>query len=111
MGNKNFFMIKDIELESLGEGVKRRVLAYNENLMCVEVHFEKGSVGAVHTHPHEQISYVVSGKFEFNIDGEKVIIQKGDSTYKQPNIPHGVLCLEDGILLDVFTPYREEFVK
>ena len=79
--------------------------------MCVEVHFEKGAIGEVHSHPHEQITYVLSGKFEFNIDGKKVVIVRGDSTFKQPDIPHGVVCLEEGVLLDVFTPCRKDFIK
>lgn len=54
-----------------GPGVVRRVLAYSKDLMCVENTFEEGAVGSLHHHPHTQITYVVSGEFEFNIDGEK----------------------------------------
>jgi quercetin dioxygenase-like cupin family protein len=107
---RNYFLNDDIKLEYADKGVERKVLAYNKNLMCVEVHFEKGAVGAVHTHPHEQITYVLSGKFEFNVDGEKVLLQKGDSAYKQPNIPHGAVCIEKGVLLDIFTPCRKDFL-
>jgi len=107
---KNFFIGSECQLEDLGNGIKRKVLSYNDNIMCVEVFFEKGAVGEVHTHPHEQITYVLSGKFEFIIDGKKVIIEKGDSTYKQPNIPHGTVCLEKGVLLDIFTPCRKDFI-
>ncbi|MEX1377503.1 MAG: cupin domain-containing protein [Eubacteriales bacterium] len=107
---KNFFLSRDCDLEDLGEGVKRKVLSYNDNMMCVEVHFEKGAEGKIHSHPHEQITYVLSGKFEFNIDGNKVIIESGDSTYQQPDIPHGVVCIEEGILLDIFTPCRKDFI-
>ena len=107
---KNYFIGKDIKVETVGEGIKRKVVAYNENVMCVEVHFKKGAIGAVHTHPHEQISYTLSGKFEFNVDGKKVVLETGDSTFTQPDIPHGVVCLEEGILLDFFTPCRKDFL-
>lgn len=101
----------DIKLENLGEGVTRKVLACNGSLMSVEVSFRKGSIGSVHTHPHEQISVVLCGEFEYNEDGKKSIIKKGDSYYVPAGIPHGVKALEDGVLLDIFTPIREDFLK
>lgn len=107
---KNYFLGKDIKIEDVHEGVSRKIVAYNDNLMAVEVYFEKGGIGPIHTHPHEQITYVLSGKFEFNIDGNKVVIESGDSTFKQPNIPHGAVCLEKGVLLDIFTPCRKDFI-
>ena len=100
----------DITLTNLGGGVARKVLAYDEDLMSVEVHFEKGAVGAMHTHPHTQISYVLEGKFEATIDGELRIISKGDTYITKPNAPHGVTCLEAGTLLDIFTPMRRDFI-
>ena len=102
---------KDVTKTELGGGVSRKILAQDTDMMAVEVHFDKGAVGAVHTHPHVQISYVLEGKFEFELDGKKTIIGKGDSYYTHPNVPHGVVCLEAGVLLDVFTPRREDFLK
>jgi quercetin dioxygenase-like cupin family protein len=108
---KNYFYNADVPLEDLGNGIKRKVLAYHENLMAVEVYFEKGAEGAMHSHPHEQITYVLKGKFECNFDGKKQIVEPGDSTFAQANVLHGVICLEEGILLDIFTPHREEFIQ
>ena len=105
-----FVLNNDIELKELSGGVSRKVLAYNEDLMSVEVRFEKGAVGTMHTHPHTQISYVLEGKFEATIDGETMVIAKGDTYITPPNAPHGVTCLEAGVLLDVFTPMRKDFV-
>ena len=107
---QNYFLGKDNELTDLGNGLKRRVTAYNENLMCVEVHFEEGAVGALHSHPHEQITYIISGEFEFNIGGKKKRLTAGDSTFKQPDIEHGAVCLKKGVLLDIFTPSRKDFL-
>lgn len=101
----------DIPYTEFGGGVKRKVLAYGEELMGVEVVFEKGAVGAMHTHPHVQISYVLEGKFEANIGGEVQIIEKGDTYITEPDVPHGVKCLEAGALLDVFTPMRADFLQ
>lgn len=100
----------DIELENCAPGVKRKILAYTDELMCVENHFEKGAVGSLHQHPHTQITYVVSGAFEFEIAGEKKVVKAGDSMLKKDSIEHGCVCLEEGILLDIFNPMREEFV-
>ena len=93
-----------------GNGVIRRVLAYSKDLMCVENTFKKGAVGKLHHHPHTQITYVVSGCFEFEIEGVKKQVHPGDTMLKTANVEHGCVCLEDGILLDIFTPMREDFV-
>ena len=102
---------KDIAFQSAGKNVTRKILAHDGKMLCAEVHFVKGSVGAPHSHPHEQIGYVVSGTFELTIEGEKTVITAGDSYYTEPNAVHGVVALSDGILLDVFTPQREDFLK
>ena len=100
----------DVPLKDLGGGVSRRVLAYQDGLMIVEVNFEKGGVGTVHTHPHLQNTYVKSGKFRFTIDGKDVEVAAGDTIAFPADIPHGTLCLEAGTLLDIFAPMREDFV-
>ena len=105
-----FVFSKDKELTDLGGGVSRRVLSYADELMSVEVHFEKGAVGAMHTHTHSQISYVIEGRFLATLGNEERMIEKGDTYYTDPNLPHGVVCLEKGILLDIFTPKRDDFL-
>ncbi len=106
-----FVFNDDVKLTDLGGGTSRKILAYNDELMSVEVRFEKGAVGAIHKHPHVQISYVLEGKFEANIGGDIRIISKGDTYITEPNVEHGVTCLEAGALLDIFTPKRTDFLK
>jgi quercetin dioxygenase-like cupin family protein len=96
--------------QNVGEGVVRKVLSYSDNLMCCELKFKKGSIGALHSHPHEQIGYVISGSFEYEEEGSKVVVKAGDSYYVAPNILHGVVALEDSVLLDIFAPKREDFL-
>ena len=91
-------------------GLVRKHLATGGSLMAVEVHFEQGAVGAVHQHPHEQLTYVLSGRFEFQENDQITILEPGDSVYVGPNIPHGAVALEAGVLLDLFTPQREDFL-
>ncbi len=111
MKNERWIFYKDAKEENAGNGVIRKVLAYSDDLMCVENTFQKGAIGSLHSHPNTQITYVVSGKFEFEIDGVKKIVQKGDTMLKKDGVIHGCVCLEDGILLDIFTPYRKDFVN
>lgn len=101
---------ENIDAEVCGKGVERKILAYADEMMCVENHFKKGAIGALHHHPHTQITYVVSGQFEFMIGGEKKIVNPGDALLKRNGIEHGCVCLKEGILLDIFNPMREEFV-
>ena len=106
-----FVFNSEKKLEILGGGLSRKILSYNEKMMSVEVRFEKGAVGSRHSHPHVQISYVLEGKFEATINGETTVISKGDTYITPPDAPHGVVCLEAGALLDIFTPMRKDFLK
>ena len=94
----------------ISNGVEKRVLAYSKDAMAVENRFAKGAVGALHHHPHTQVTYVASGRFEFTIGDEKKIVSAGDTLLKTDGIEHGCVCLEEGVLVDFFTPYREDFV-
>ncbi len=105
-----FVFNQDVVLEDLGDGIKRKVLAHSDNIMTVEVHFEEGAIGTMHNHPHEQLTYVLSGEFEFTIGDETKIVKAGDTMYKKPEIMHGCRCLKAGILIDNFTPMRRDFV-
>ena len=103
---------KNIPLQELVGKAKRKILSYSDNLMLVELQFEKGGFGAMHSHPHEQIGYVISGKIIYHEDGcEDRELTAGDSYYVAPNVSHGIDVLEDSKLLDIFTPLREDFIK
>jgi len=100
----------DSRLKELGGGVSRKVLAHSEGLMTVEVRFEAGAVGAVHSHPHWQNTYVLGGRFRFTVGGEAVEVGPGDTLAFPEDVPHGTECLEAGALLDVFSPARADFL-
>jgi quercetin dioxygenase-like cupin family protein len=97
--------------EEVEEGIHRKVMAYDKQLMLVKVSFEPGKVGALHQHHHTQITQVESGIFEIEIDGARKILKKGDAYYVPPDTMHGAKCIEAGILIDVFSPMREDFVQ
>ena len=101
----------DCTLEDLGGGVRRKMLIHGGKMMATEVYFEKGAVGVLHSHPHEQIGYVLYGSFELEEEGVKSILKKGDAYYVAPHKVHGVVALEESALLDIFTPHREDFLS
>ncbi|WP_316805147.1 cupin domain-containing protein [Pedobacter nototheniae] len=111
LDNKALIADNDIDWEVLGAGVKRKIMAYDERLMLVKVDFEKGAVGVIHQHPHLQMSYVAEGSFEVSMADEKKILHKGDVFFARSNVFHGVVCLEAGLLIDIFNPHREDFLK
>lgn len=98
--------------QKAGDGVSRKILSHGGGLMMVEVSFEKGAIGEVHQHLHEQISYILKGSFQFELAGKMQKVKTGDSIYVPSNILHGVQALEEGsVILDVFTPQRQDFLK
>lgn len=111
MKSDNFLYEDKVIWENPSPGVERQIMGYNEHIMTVKVKFEKGAAGTPHTHPHAQTTYVASGVFEFTVDGETNIVKKGDGILMEPDVLHGCICLEAGILIDTFTPMRKDFLK
>ena len=101
----------DVQWKELGGGVRRRILAYNPDIMTVEVGFDEGGIGADHSHPHAQITYVISGEYSYHIEGEARIMRAGDSIAVEGGKVHRLTCIKAGRLLDVFSPMREDFVR
>ncbi len=108
--NQRWVPCEQVTEQNAGEGVIRKVLAHCDEMMCVENVFETGAVGALHSHPHTQITYVLEGEFEFTIDGETRMVKKGDTLLKQNGVVHGCKCTTKGKLLDIFNPLREDFI-
>lgn len=105
-------LVADNELpwEIVDEKIKRKIMSFNKDLMLVKVAFIKGGVGATHKHPHLQISYIASGVFEITINNETRTLKEGDVYFVPADVLHGAVCLEDGVLVDVFNPMREDFI-
>lgn len=110
-GTKIFICDDAVSWEQIDTGVSRKIMAYDDKLMLVKVAFETGAVGSLHHHYHSQITYIESGSFEIEINGEMQILKKGDTFYIPPNTSHQVTCLDAGVLIDAFSPMREDFFK
>jgi quercetin dioxygenase-like cupin family protein len=100
-----------VQWEEVDKGVRRSILAFDPTLMVVKVKFEKEAIGALHQHVHVQISYVESGVFEVEIEGVKTTLEQGDTFFVPSNLWHGVVCKQAGVLIDSFSPMRQDFIK
>ncbi len=107
---KKYFLYYETEAKILNPLLERRVLAHTEDMMMVELSAKSSAVIQAHQHVHTQMTYILDGVFEFDIDNEKKILKKGDTIFIESNMMHSALCLEEGKLLDVFTPARKDFL-
>ena len=110
MKNDAFTFFDQIPFQDLGGGVRRKILAYCDEIMQAYLEFDTGAVGAMHSHPHIQLTHILEGEFEFTIGDEVKRVHAGDTLLKQPNVPHGCVCIQKGKLIDTFTPMRKYFV-
>jgi quercetin dioxygenase-like cupin family protein len=94
----------------LGPNNRRRVLVSRPELMLVEFGFDAGAIGALHSHPHVQSSYVAEGRFEVTIGTDTLTLDAGSAFIIPPDTVHGVRALAAGRLIDSFTPRRDDFL-
>lgn len=107
------FVRREDALKKLFKGVNLDSLATGEKSMVTKMNYVKGNFATIHTHPHEQCGYVISGKYHLIVDGEEkidVIMHPGDSYAIPGNTPHSFEVIEAGEVVDVFTPLREDYL-
>jgi quercetin dioxygenase-like cupin family protein len=90
-------------------GLTRRVLASSDVMMLIEFTFEKGVEVPEHTHPHDQVGYVVAGRMRMVVGKETMECGPGDSYHAPPDVPHAGSALERSVVVDVFSPPREDY--
>ncbi len=108
--SENFLKGSELPTVEVDGGMKRKIMGYDGQLMLLEVKFNKGDIGYAHQHFHSQTTYVVSGAFEVTINGKTEVLKAGDGFYVEPDALHGAVCLETGILIDTFSPMRQDFL-
>ena len=93
------------------DGAQRRVLSYGGNMMVVQFTFDAGVTSWLHSHPHEQVGYVVSGEIDFNMERHAPVrLRAGGSYYVPPDVKHNITTYAPTVLVDVFTPLRQDFL-
>ena len=108
---KRFYSLPDdLSWTEVAPGNHRAVLSERPEMMLVAFRFEPGAVGALHSHPHTQVSYVAEGSFDVTVDGITQRLDAGSSFIVAPDLVHGVVALEKGLLIDTFTPRRDDFL-
>lgn len=91
-------------------GLHRQILVHSTAMMLVRHAMKKGWIGAAHSHPHEQMVYIISGSLRVSIDGVSIVVSAGDNFIVTSNAEHQAAELEDSVVLDVFTPAREDYL-
>lgn len=100
-----------IPVEKIGEGIERQMVV-GQNAMVCRFRFAPFVITPAHSHPHEQMSLIVQGKVNFILGNEERIVAAGDVLHFPPNFWHGATMLdEEVILIDIFSPIREDFLK
>ena len=108
----NYFDHAAMPWTELGDGIRRKIVGHTPALMSVLVQFDKGAVGTPHAHDaHDQIAYVLAGRFRCDIGGQTCVLKPGDAFVAPRLTMHGVVALDDGAtLLDQFSPRRDDYL-
>lgn len=105
---------KEVTKAPIAEG-RKRYLGYTDQLMMAIIDFDDGPTDKPdppHSHPHEQVSYVVAGELVVHIGNEATRLGPGDIYTVPPDVPHTIQLLSKHVrLVDTFTPLREDFLK
>ena len=105
-----YFPIEEQKSTQVSEGLTRTFLAEGGKLMSVRARFEKGYQLEPHSHPEEQVSFIIKGKLRCSIAGEVKVLEEGDSLYVPSDVQHSMLALEEAVIIDVFTPQRQDLL-
>jgi quercetin dioxygenase-like cupin family protein len=92
-------------------GITRRTLVHGPKMLTCEFVLEQGRDLPLHSHPHEQSGYIVSGRIRLTLGQESCELGPGDSYYAPANVPHGATILETAVVVDTFSPPREDYLR
>ncbi len=108
----NYQVLKQAEGEFVNmiEGVKRKTLVFGDKTILCKFQFDQGAKVPMHSHPYEQTGYLLSGKLIFTIDGKIHEVNAGDSWSIKAEVEHGAEVPESTVLIEVFTPIREDYL-
>lgn len=102
--------IANVEPVAMCNGITRRTLSTGHKLMLCLFEWDTGAILPEHSHPHEQLGYVISGKVEFTIGGKTIVLGPGESYVIPSNVAHSGRSYEPAKVLDAFSPIREEYL-
>jgi quercetin dioxygenase-like cupin family protein len=91
-------------------GVERKTLVFGDKTLMSEFRLVKGSVLPLHSHPHEQTGYLVSGHLDLTIGPDRFEVLPGDSWCVAGHVDHAAEAIEDSVAIEVFSPVREDYL-
>lgn len=98
----------DEPVEQLSPTIGRQMI-HTESMTLARVLLAQGAVVPVHEHENEQIATVLEGRLRFLVGDEERIVVAGETVPLAANVPHEVEALEDSVVLDVFSPARDDW--
>ena len=101
--------LKDLPIEHLTPLIERQYV-HGEQAMLARLLLRKGCVVPEHSHANEQITYVLEGALQFQMQGQEILVGAGEMLVIPANVPHSAVALEDTIDLDVFCPPRADWI-
>jgi len=107
---KGFGSLAGIPAEKMTDKITRRIVA-GEKSMAVWVDIKAGAHAAAHSHPHEQIVWMIKGKMDFRIGSDRRVLKAGDVAVIPGGVEHEAWCQEDTEVVDIFAPPREDFLR
>lgn len=109
MPEAKLYRWNDIPAEPLSPTLTRQYFS-GDQCMLARIVLQKGTAVAEHSHPNEQIAFILSGSLEFTFGTTKQIVNAGESLVIPANLPHSAIALEDTVDLDVFAPPRQDWI-
>jgi quercetin dioxygenase-like cupin family protein len=103
------FSWETVRTEVMNAKIWRKVIS-GERAMVAQVFIAKGAVVPAHQHESEQLTYILEGALEFDLEGRRVVVRKGEVLHIPSNVPHRAVALEDTLDLDIFSPIRMDWL-
>ncbi len=97
-------------IEQLNDSIGRQML-HTETMTVARIYLAAGAVVPRHQHEHEQVANVISGRLRFVVGEEELVVEAGESVALPANVPHEVTVLEDALVIDVFSPVRDDWLR
>ena len=98
------------DFQQVLDRIEMRTRAYGQKTLMSEFRLAKGAILPRHSHPHEQIGYLVSGRMQLTIGDETYRVEPGDSWCIGGNIEHEAVAEENSLAIEVFSPLREDYL-
>ena len=98
------------ESRQLLEGIHLTPLVHGEKTLMAKFKVARGAAIPAHSHPHEQTGILISGKLRFNVEGKIKDVETGDSWCLAGGVEHAAEALEDSVIIEVFSPVREDYL-